>query len=230
MNKKALTAAVIITAAGTSNRMGAGIKKEFRVLNNLPVLLLSVKPFVDSKLFSNYIIVLPEIEFEKGRNILTPLNESFYFVPGGLTRQESVFNGLLALENKIPGIVLIHDGARPWISKSVIEEVYRMTSQNDAAIPVVPSINAMKSIDSRGTIITNLKREFTVAAQTPQGFNFSKILSSHRKAHNDNLTYIDDAEIYSKYAGQVATVAGDIENKKITYQSDMESKRRDGSK
>lgn len=230
MNKKALTAAVIITAAGTSNRMGAGIKKEFRVLNNLPVLLLSVKPFVDSKLFSNYIIVLPEIEFEKGRNILTPLNESFYFVPGGLTRQESVFNGLLALENKIPDIVLIHDGARPWISKSVIEEVYRMTSQNDAAIPVVPSINAMKSIDSRGTIITNLKREFTVAAQTPQGFNFSKILSSHRKAHNDNLTYIDDAEIYSKYAGQVATVAGDIENKKITYQSDMESKRRDGSK
>lgn len=223
MSKEALKAAVIVTAAGSSNRMGPGTKKEFLTLNNKSVLLLSVKPFINTKLFSNYIIVLPETEIEKGRSILAPINEevSLIFVSGGPTRQESVYNGLIALEDKRPDIVLIHDGARPWISKSLIKEVYRMTVLKDAAIPVVPSVNAMKSIDSSGTIITNLKREFTVAAQTPQGFNYSKILSSHKKAHPDNSTYIDDAEIFGKYAGDVTTVSGDIANRKITYQSDM---------
>ncbi len=223
MKKETLKAAVIITAAGSSNRMGSGTKKEFLTINNQAVLLLSVKPFIDSNLFSNYIIVLPKTEIETGRYILAPLNEKakFIFVEGGATRQESVHNGLLALENENPDIVLIHDGARPWISKSVIERVYRMTSLTEAAIPVVASVNAMKSIDLAGIIITNLKRKFTVAAQTPQGFKYSQILNSHEKAKQDNLTYIDDAEIYGKYAGKVTTVPGDIANIKITYQSDI---------
>ena len=224
MVKETLKAAVIITAAGTSTRMGGGTKKEFLTLNNTSVLLLSVKPFLESKLFSNYIIVLPKQEIEKGRDILAPIIEKarINFVSGGSSRQESVYNGLIALEEETPDIVLIHDGARPWISKSIIERVYSSTRLKDASIPVVASVNAMKSIDSSGTIITNLKREFTVAAQTPQGFNYSQILSSHKKAHQDNSIYIDDAEIYDKYAGKVTTVPGDIANRKITYQSDMQ--------
>ncbi len=224
MSKETPNAAVIITAAGSSNRMGMDTKKEFLILNNQPVLLLSVKPFIDSNLFSNYIIVLPKNDVDKVKNILSPLKEkaNFIFVSGGQSRQESVYNGLLALKNEMPDFVLIHDGARPWISEYVIEQVYRMTILKNAAIPVIPSINAMKTIDPSGTIITNLIREFTVAAQTPQGFNYPKILSSHKKAHSDNLLYIDDAEIYGKYEGEVTTVSGDIANKKITYQSDME--------
>ena len=224
MAKETLKAAVIITAAGTSSRMGSGTKKEFLTLKNQSVLYLSLKPFIDSKLFSYYVIVLPKEEIEKGRNVLSSIeaNSNFLYVPGGSTRQESVYKGLLELEKEVPDIVLIHDGARPWITKKVIKDVYNLASIRGAAIPVVPSVNAMKSVDSSGIIITNLKREFTVAAQTPQGFNYTRILSSHKKAQSDNLIYIDDAEIYGKYEGEVTSISGDIANKKITYQSDME--------
>ncbi len=225
MITETLRAAVIITAAGSSNRMGIGTKKEFLSFNNQPVLLLSIKPFIDSNLFSNYVITLPQEEIGKGHNILTPLKEEseFIYVPGGSTRQESVYNGLLALKNKSPDIVLIHDGARPWINKTVIEAVYKMTIKNGAAIPVVPSVNAMKTINSSGIIVSNLIRENTVAAQTPQGFNYTDILKSHESAHLDYTMYIDDAEIYGKYIGNVATVPGDTANNKITYLSDMAS-------
>jgi 2-C-methyl-D-erythritol 4-phosphate cytidylyltransferase len=216
-------AAVIITAAGSSRRMNIGTKKEFLTLDNQPVLLLSVKAFIDSKLFSNYIVVLSKSEIEEARKILAPINKGgiLNFISGGSSRQESVYNGLLALKNEMPDIVLIHDGARPWINRSIINKVYNMANLQDAAIPVVPSINAMKFIDSSGIIVTNLKREFTVAAQTPQGFKYTNILDSHKKAHLDTTNYIDDAAIYSKYSGKVATVPGDVLNKKITYQSDM---------
>jgi 2-C-methyl-D-erythritol 4-phosphate cytidylyltransferase len=223
VGKQTLKAAVIITAAGSSQRMETGTKKEFLTLNNQPVLLLSLKPFVNSNLFSNYVIVLPELEIKTGQNILSSLDDKlkFIYASGGATRQESVYNGLLALESEAPDIVLIHDGARPWISKYIIKEVHRESILKGAAIPVVASVNAMKFIDSSGKIITNLKREFTVAAQTPQGFNYTKILNSHTKAQKDNSTYIDDAEIYSKYAGDVSTVPGDTANRKITYLSDI---------
>jgi 2-C-methyl-D-erythritol 4-phosphate cytidylyltransferase len=224
VNKETPKAAVIITAAGTSQRMGIGVKKEFLTLNKKSVLFLSLQPFIDSNLFSKYIIVLPQNDLETGRKILAPLAESreFIYISGGSTRQESVFNGLLSLEKKNPDIVLIHDGARPWITETVIKDVYSLTLLKEAVIPIVPSINAMKSINSSGTIVENLNREFTVAAQTPQGFNYKNILKAHKSAKLDNTLYIDDAEIYNRYIGNVSTVSGDIDNIKITYMTDVD--------
>ncbi len=226
MGQETLKAAVIITAAGSSRRMGIGGKKEFLKMDGQSVLMMSIKPFIESKLFSSYVIVLPEEEIEKGQRLMSSLMEysDFIYVTGGASRQESVYNGLLALEQETPDIVLIHDGARPWITKTVIKEVFRKAGLSGAAIPVVPSVNAMKTINSQGIIISHLKREFTVAAQTPQGFSFNKILTSHKSASTDGLEYIDDAEIYGKYIGDAATVPGDTANRKITYLSDIEGK------
>lgn len=223
MASKTLKAAVVLTAAGSSSRMGIGTKKEFLKINDKYVLQMALESFTALNLFSNYVIVLSQAEIENGRDILSSFSESFNltFASGGASRQESVYGGLLALEPISPDIVLIHDGARPWPSRSVIEEVYSMAVLNEAAIPVVPSVNAMKTINSKGTVIADLKRDFTVAAQTPQGFSFKKILSAHKKAINDHLVYIDDAAIYGKYIGDVATVSGDIANRKITYISDI---------
>lgn len=224
MNQEALKAAVIITAAGSSRRMGTVEKKEFLKINDQPILKMSLNPFIESRLFLLYVIVLPKEEIKKGRELLRDLSKDsvFLFVEGGKTRQESVYNGLQALEKKVPDIVLIHDGARPWITDTVIRKVYQKTAETGAAIPVVPSVNAMKTINSQGVIVSSLKREFTVAAQTPQGFGFTKILTSHKSASSDDLKYIDDAEIYGKYSGDVETVPGDTANRKITYLSDLE--------
>ncbi len=224
MNRKALKAAVIITAAGSSRRMGTVDKKEFLKLDGQPVLMMSTKPFIESKLFLLYVIVLPKEEIEKGQKLLSDLSKdsNFLYVTGGTTRQESVYNGLQALGKEDPDIVLIHDGARPWITDTVIQKVYQKTVETGAAIPVVPSVNAMKTINSQNIIVSNLKREFTVAAQTPQGFSYTEILASHKSASLDDSEYIDDAEIYGKYAGDVETVPGDTANRKITYLSDLE--------
>lgn len=224
MGREALKAAVIITAAGSSRRMGTRGKKEFLKINNQPVLKMSLEPFIESKLFLLYVIVLPKEEIEKGQKSLKNLSKdsNFLYVTGGTTRQESVYNGLQALEKEDPDIVLIHDGARPWITDTVIQKVYQKTVETGAAIPVVPSVNAMKTINSQSVIVSNLKRELTVAAQTPQGFRFTEILASHKTASLDNSEYIDDAEIYGKYAGDVETVPGDTANRKITYLSDLE--------
>lgn len=226
MDRELLKAAVIITAAGSSRRMGTGKKKEFQKINDQTVLMMSVKPFIESKLFFDYVVVLSIEEMEEGSNLLSPLFEfgNFTFIPGGITRQESVYHGLQALEKKAPDVVLIHDGARPWITETVIKKVYHKTVRTGAAIPVIPSINAMKTINSQNIIVSNLKREYTVAAQTPQGFIFNKILTGHETASSDGLEYIDDAEIYSKYIGSAATVPGDTANIKITYLSDMKGK------
>lgn len=230
MSLEVLKAAVIITAAGSSLRMGIGNKKEFLKLDGQmdgqSVLLKSVEPFVKSKLFIEYVIVLQEKEIEKGETLLSSLLSlgNFNFVSGGETRQESVCNGLLALKHKALDIVLIHDGARPWITEEVINKVLMKAVKTGAAIPVVPSVNAMKTINTQGIIISDLNRKFTVSAQTPQGFIFNKILTSHETARHDNLEYIDDAEIYSRYAGAVVTVPGATANRKITYLSDMEGK------
>ena len=224
MANKTPKAAVVLTAAGSSSRMGTDTKKEFLKINGKSVLKMAFEAFASLNLFSNYVIVLPQAEIENGQDILSSPFEStsLTFVGGGSSRQESVYNGLLALESISPDIVLIHDGARPWISRSVINEVYSLTVLKEAAIPVVPSVNAMKSINSKGTVIADLKRDFTVAAQTPQGFSFKKILSAHKKAVNDHLVYVDDAAIYGKYIGSVETVPGDISNKKITYITDLD--------
>ncbi|MCF6334615.1 MAG: 2-C-methyl-D-erythritol 4-phosphate cytidylyltransferase [Spirochaetales bacterium] len=224
MGKETPKAAVIITAAGSSQRMGHGSKKEFLALNKQPVLLRSILPFVDTGLFSNFVIVLPESEISRGRELLSSLEGkvNFTLTSGGSTRQDSVFNGLKTLEDTNPDIVLIHDGARPWITKPVIESVLNKTVETGASVPIVPSVNAMKTIDPGGIILSNLKREFTVAAQTPQGFKFKRILESHRMASSDGDIYIDDAEIFSKYGGSVSTVPGDLANRKITYISDLQ--------
>lgn len=224
MSREALRAAVIITAAGSSRRMGTVEKKEFLKINDQPVLKMSLKPFIESKLFLLYVIVLPKEEIKKGQELLGDLskNSNFLYVTGGTTRQESVYNGLQALEKENPDIVLIHDGARPWITDTVIRKVYQKTAETGAAIPVVPSVNAMKTINLQSIIVSNLKRKFTVAAQTPQGFSFTKILTSHKTASLDDSEHIDDAEIYGKYAGDVETVPGDTANRKITYLSDLE--------
>ncbi len=226
MSQEALRAAVIITAAGSSRRMGTVEKKEFLKINDQPVLKMSLKPFIESKLFLLYVIVLPKEEIKKGQKLLGDLSKdsNFLYVTGGTTRQKSVYNGLQALEKEAPDIVLIHDGARPWITDTVIRKVYQKTAETGAAIPVVPSVNAMKTINSQSIIVSNLKREFTVAAQTPQGFSFTKILTSHKTASLDDSEFIDDAEIYGKYAGDVETVPGDTANRKITYLSDLEGK------
>jgi 2-C-methyl-D-erythritol 4-phosphate cytidylyltransferase len=223
LNKSGLRAAAIITAAGTSSRMGNTIKKEFLPLDGKPVLLHTVERFLDTGLFFMCGVTFREDEESEMIDILRPLLEGkrITMIRGGDTRQKSVLNGLEALVESGPLHVLIHDGARPWVSEETVRLVLDATVARGAAAPVVPAVNALKVINEDGVLQEHLSRETVMGVQTPQGFGYQDILQAHRKAASDGMAYIDDTEIYSRYCGNVYAVPGDPNNRKITYSHDM---------
>jgi len=220
---------VIIVAGGSGVRMGGSIKKEFALIGSRPVLYHAVKPFLDTQLFNSIVVVINESLKEKASQLLSPCfevtgKEILSYVNGGSSRRESVLNGLLSLQKESPDVVLIHDGARPWITKDVIQAVLSKTQEKGAAIPVIPAVNALKEIDREGKILRSINRDTAVGAQTPQGFLYSKILSAHLLAEPLGKDYADDAEIWQEFVGAVYTVPGNMGNKKITYKEDLEEK------
>jgi len=238
--------AAVICAAGSSARMG-GVKKEYLPLpgnpDSLSVLGAAVSAFAAVPEISPIVIVVPE-EAETGeaaaRNALLPeiLNGTdpiVRFVIGGSTRRASVFNALRALAADAPDYVLIHDGARPWVSPDLIERAIRGVKQYRAVIPLLPLTETPKETDlpldgfvgcdSWGPVFIKqqLKRAFIGTAQTPQAFAFPEILSAHEKAaaQNGGRDFTDDAEVWAEFNGPVAVIPGEISNRKITFKEDM---------
>jgi 2-C-methyl-D-erythritol 4-phosphate cytidylyltransferase len=235
----------IITAAGSSSRMG-GTKKEYlplrsppsagRELSGLTVLGSAALSFAASGRIGHLVITVPaaggeaETRASLPPGLLEPgARPRILFVPGGPTRRSSVHHGLSLLSAYNPDYVLIHDGARPWISPALIETIIDEVIKRKAVIPLVPFTDTPKEIDEGGRIIRHLTRSRLGGAQTPQAFSFPEILAAHEKAAERECTehreYTDDAEVWGEFIGGVATVAGDPENRKVTYPEDLETPR-----
>jgi len=241
--------ALVLTAAGSSTRMGGTVKKEYLPLEEsstgiISVLSSSLFTFLSTHSFNYILITIPKGGARLARKTidadgriaeaLASQGLTLLFTEGGSTRQESVRCGLVALEtlslhatlsshasaNPID-TVLIHDAARPWVSAETIQTVIAATEKTGAAVPGIPSVDTQKEIDETGKIIRHLDRSRLVSVQTPQGFRFAELLEAHRKATDDGKEYTDDTEIWGRYAGDVQVVAGTRENKKITYQGDL---------
>lgn len=215
--------AVLITAAGKSTRLGLGEKKEYYVLKGKTVLQYAIDAFMKAAHIDSFVITLPEedIREQEKRLPFLKMYSNISLVPGGSTRQESVKKGLEALADSRPDIVLIHDGARPWVSPSIISRVIDGVKTHSACIPVIKTVDAVKLLDENGFITQDLEREKTVGAQTPQGFVYSDILKAHHHAANDGREFIDDGGIFGAYIGPVFTVPGELSNTKITYKKDL---------
>ncbi|MDR0474468.1 MAG: 2-C-methyl-D-erythritol 4-phosphate cytidylyltransferase [Treponema sp.] len=121
--------------------------------------------------------------------------------------------------------VLIHDGARPWVSPALIGRVIEAMVRYKAVIPVVPALETPKLYDDSGFVQKHLRRNGLGFAQTPQGFAFPEILAAHEKAglreREEAHEYTDDAEVWGEFIGPVAVVEGDTENRKITFSGDL---------
>jgi 2-C-methyl-D-erythritol 4-phosphate cytidylyltransferase len=215
--------AAIVTAAGSSKRWADQQKKEYAPLGDRPVLIRAIEPFLDITPSLQLVITLPEADIPMVRGLLQPHAEKnrILFVGGGKSRQESVRLGLEALEELEPYIVLIHDGARPWVDRALIGRVLDGTRKWGACIPVVDASEAPKRIGPSGLIVEDLSREQYKLAQTPQGFLYDRILKAHRRAKNNPHLFLDDAEVYAAYWSGVFTVPGDRRNRKITFREDL---------
>jgi 2-C-methyl-D-erythritol 4-phosphate cytidylyltransferase len=230
--------AVVISAAGASRRMG-GVKKEYLPVDGrvddegrpLTVLAAAVTAFADCARVKIIVIVTPADGEAAARDAL-PLRflqakrPAILFTPGGKTRRSSVQNGLAALTAYRPSYVLIHDGARPWVTPSLIDAAIDAVQQYKAVIPVLPLVETPKELEN-GFICRHLKRANVGAAQTPQAFAFPDILLAHEKAaereKQDGVEYTDDAEVWGEFCGPVAVVPGSPANRKITFPEDLEA-------
>ncbi len=239
--------AALVTAAGSSARMGpprAGEspKKEYRPLPGSPghsILSSAVRPFAASGLCSIIVITHPEGDADRARSalspdLLSPPSPPIVFAVGGSSRRRSVLKGLealAALPEGAPDIVLVHDGARPWLDASLVERVLEETRASGAAVPLVPSVDSLKEVDAGGRIVRHLEREWVMAVQTPQGFRFPQLLEAHRRAEQEARAAeaegrpfrecTDDAEIWDRFVGSVSSVPGDPSNRKVTRPEDL---------
>ena len=236
--------AAIITAAGSSSRLGGKIKKEFLSCKDGTVLSECVKKIVLYSEPSLLAITYPkgllseaenavfaDKEFSQNlKDLISNQKLLIQFVEGSDTRQKSVYNALKWLEDFIlktektdfpSWTVLIHDGARPFVSEKIIKDVVSSSLKFGSASPGIMPVDTQKLIDSDGFIVNHLKRTQMVSVQTPQGFNLSSIIKAHENALKDGFECTDDTEIWGKYIGKVKIVSGDEKNIKITYPKDL---------
>jgi len=254
--------AVIICAAGLSARFsGAGtagasrvaLKKEYLPLpgdsDGVTVLGAAVRAFLAVPEVATIVVVVPDDpkngeaaarEAIPAKFLAGETGPPIHFVKGGKTRRTSVYNALAILLKKFPGrldargYVLIHDGARPWISPVLIKRIIGEVKKHNAVTPLVSLTETPKETnllldDTFGSspvyVKQHLRRACIGVSQTPQAFAFPEIFAAHKQAaarENDTgVEFTDDAEIWGEFRGPVAVIPGDPGNRKITFPEDL---------
>lgn len=211
---------VIIVAAGNSSRM-KGINKQFLEIGSVPVIAKTLLAFEKSDAVKNIILVSKEedifaLQLIAEKYSISKLSD---IVCGGKTRQESVLNGLLKLD-KEDEKVLIHDGARPFISQDIIKSVVLALNDFSAVTCAVKIKDTVKEIDENGLVIKTLKRDNLISVQTPQGLNVSDYKKAIEEA-GDVSAFTDDTSIMEAAGYKVKTVEGSYKNIKITTPEDI---------
>jgi 2-C-methyl-D-erythritol 4-phosphate cytidylyltransferase/2-C-methyl-D-erythritol 2,4-cyclodiphosphate synthase len=210
--------AALIVAAGSGERAGGGLPKQYRMLAGVPLLRRTTEEFAQFPGIADIQLVIGSGQTELAASALKGL-VCRPPVVGGRTRQESVRNGLEALAAQAPDFVLIHDAARPFVSATLIARLVSALERGaDCAIPLVAVADTLKLERSPG-VWTTVPRDGLMRAQTPQGFRFEKILAAHR-AHS-NAAVTDDMALAELSGLKIAAVAGEEVNMKITTAEDF---------
>ncbi len=237
---------LILMAAGSSTRMG-GRKKEFLPLSSFcsqekpySVLSYAALPFLRSQSFSHLVVTYAEGMEEKTKRALLENPEVENLIKkngtilslccGGSTRQESVYKALCMTAELFPAkdaVVLIHDGARPFLTDALVCRTTECALSYGAAVPYINAVDTFKRKDKDSvTIKEHLDRSLLAAVQTPQAFKLLPLLKCHKMALQKSFASTDDTEIWDTFPEltggiKVHLVEGEVQNKKITYESDM---------
>lgn len=211
----------IILAGGKGKRMGKDISKQFILVKDKPIIYYTIKKFSDCKLIDEIILVLPkdEIEYCKKEVLEKYSLKVDKIIAGGKERQDSVYNGLKALKNS--DIVLIHDGARPFVSEKIILDGIENAKKYGAAAPGVMPKDTIKVKDDFSFSKETLKRESLIAIQTPQVFKKDIIVKCHERVRENNVSVTDDTMVVEKYGYKVYLYDGDYTNIKVTTPEDL---------
>ena len=211
----------IVLAGGRGKRMNYHKSKQFIEIKGKPVLVYTLEKFIYNKSIDEVILVLPEDEVDYcKKEVLQKYSLKVdRIVIGGKERQDSVFNALEAMEKA--NIVLIHDGARPFINEKIIEEGIKYANIYGAAAPGVTPKDTIKIKNEDNISVDTPDRNMLVAVQTPQCFKYDEIYQCHRKIKEENAIVTDDTSVVERYGHKVYLYEGDYTNIKITTPEDL---------
>ena len=204
----------LIVAGGNGKRMNSEIPKQFLLLHNEPILMSTIKQFAH---FEEIILVLPKKQFKYWQKISenANFNPPLVLVTGGENRFQSVKNGLEKINDV--AIVAIHDGVRPFVSKTLIDRLISKTKKGVGIIPVIPIKDSLRKIT--GSKSKHINRDNVYQVQTPQCFISTDIKNSYSQPFCKHFT--DDASVFEQNGGEITAISGDSKNLKITTAEDL---------
>ena len=206
----------IIVAAGEGRRFGSA--KQFAALKGRPLLDWTVDAFEAHPEVGEIVLVLPD---EKaGARFIDRYPKITAVVRGGRRRQDSVRHGFARVRAGAGDVVLVHDGARPLVSREVISRVIREAGRRGAAIPAVPVEDTIKE-SVRGKVVRTVDRANLFRVQTPQGFSYAVLEKVLRRARLAKWAATDEAGLAERAGVEVRLVEGDPRNIKVTTPSDL---------
>lgn len=214
---------VVIVAAGTGSRMKKDINKQFIKLKNKEIVAHTIEIFYNSENIDDIVVVIREDEEEYfNKNI----KEKYGFTNikvahGGNERQDSVFNGIKMLKKECD-VVLIHDGARPFVTDDIIKRSINKANEHNAIVVGVKVKDTIKVVSDNGNIVDTPNRSYLWAVQTPQVFKYDIITKAYEDAYNNNYYGTDDAMLVERIGYNVKMIEGSYNNIKITTQEDLE--------
>lgn len=214
------TVGFILAAGGSGSRFGE--PKQFKSLKGKPLFTYSLDVILTIPELTEIVVVVPDEFLDKTTSILGDKydDNKIRVVPGGRRRQDSVLQGLEALSNSVD-IVSIHDAARPFLARSMVEETVEKCKEIDGAIVALEARDTIKEVElGRHHILRTLDRSTLWLAQTPQTFHRNKLEAVMQRAQHDEIVGTDEASLMEASGYRIAVVPGSLQNIKITTPED----------
>ncbi len=211
----------VILAGGRGKRMNSAVSKQYIQIHDKPMIYYTIKCFMNNSNIDDIILVLPKDEISYcNKNVIQKYNLKVdKIIEGGKERSDSVFNALNEMNNT--DIVLIHDGARPFVSNKIIDNAVRYAKKYKAAAPGVMPKDTIKIKNNLNFSASTPDRSSLVAVQTPQAFEYSLIYNAHKKIRNKHIKVTDDTMVVEYCNQKVYLFDGEYTNIKVTTPEDL---------
>ncbi|MDP7180304.1 MAG: 2-C-methyl-D-erythritol 4-phosphate cytidylyltransferase [Candidatus Woesearchaeota archaeon] len=214
----------VILGGGKGSRMGGKVNKILLSLADKPLIYHTIKKFEDCSDVDEIILVINKDDIDETKLLVSKykFNKIKKVIEGGEERQDSVCNGIRAIENGMEeDVVLIHNAANPFVSEESIVEVIKAVKDHGAAVAAHKAKDTIKEVDLYGFVERTLERDKLWQMQTPQGMKYGVALKAFEKAYTDDVYATDDVALVERIGGRVKVIETNKENIKVTNPSDL---------
>lgn len=210
-------------AAGVGSRIGNGCPKPYRRLGQRPLIGYVLETLGECAEVDRIVVIVSAEEQEFCREKIIPtcnLHKPWQLVVGGAQRQQSVYNGMKAIQG-FADVVVVHDAARPLISVELLQQCIFEAKNYGACIVGVPVRDTLKKVGERDIIDKTIPRSHLWMAQTPQVFHYDLLWNAHQKALQEHFQGTDDSVLVERLGLPVKMIRGSYKNIKVTYPEDL---------